>query len=214
MPARLAAAAVVGLLVLTAAPLAAKPVTRPDLLFSTAAVCRSPADCDLTLSLRERGGGRFGSLDLQTDGLPGRPHIRLAEADHVITWAGPATAVVQLRSPDGRTWSVRWQPPSGSDAAALPAAGSTGSPGLRQWGGVPTGPSLRRRSIGGWLVDGAPSSSRGMVLDAGGTAIGRFGPARGFRLPQPLTGDGRVWVYDERRAWSWPLSPSGQLDDH
>lgn len=195
------------------APAAAKPLVLPEPLVATTAVCRSPGDCTLTLRLRERSEGAFGTLDLVIEGMAGSPQeLQLSQRDAVLTWPGAATTAVTLIGRDTRRWRIPMRPPN-LRAEPLPAATPSSSSVTAQWGaGAEGAPVLRRGLHGDWQIGNAPAGSRGLVIDSAGAPIGTFNPAAGFRLREPLLGDGRVWVYDAEKAWSWPLSPSGQLD--
>lgn len=194
------------------APVEAKPIVRPEPLVATTALCRDPADCTLTLRLRERSRGDFGTLGLVVEGLPNGPQaLQLSQHDKVLAWADAATATVTLTGLDTRRWVVGLRPPA-DGVKPLPAATRPATAGPEQWGAAAEAPTLRRGSGGDWYLVRAPANTRGLVVDGAGAPIGSFRPVDGFRLRTPLLGDGRVWVYDELRAWSWPLSPSGQLD--
>ncbi len=200
------------LLALTS-PAVAKPIVRPEPLIATTAVCRSPSDCTLTLRLRERSKGDFGTLGLVVEGLPGGPQaLQLAQHDKILNWSGAATSTIALIGLDTRRWQLRMRPPSAAGEPLPAAATPTAPPGPVQWGAATGAPVLRRGLHGDWRIDRAPMGSRGLVVDATGSPLGSFSPTHGFRLREPLLGDGRVWVYDAQHAWSWPLSPSGQLD--
>jgi hypothetical protein len=199
-------------LLVLSAPAAAKPIVRPEPLIATTAICHSSQDCTLTLRLRERSRGDLGTLGLVVEGLPGGPQaLQISRLDKVLTWAGAATAAVALIGLDTRRWRVSMRPPT-DQTKPLPTATAADTNGAAQWGSVAGAPLLRRGAHGDWHLDGAPEGCQGLVVDGAGSPIGRFNPAKGFRLLEPLLSDGRVWVYDAQRAWSWPLSPSGQLD--
>lgn len=195
------------------APAAAKPLVLPEPLASTTAVCRSPDNCTLTLRQRERSKGELKALDLTVEGMVAGPReLRLSKQDEVLTWTGAATVAITLIGRAARRWQISMLPATAA-AEPLPPAALTSPPGAVQWGAGEKGaPVLRRGLHGDWQIDHAPAGSRGLVIDSAGAPIGTFRPSDGFRLGEPLLGDGRVWVYDAKRAWSWPLSPSGQLD--
>lgn len=186
----------------------AKPVVRPDPLIATFADCSS-SPCTLTLRVADRTRGAWGPVALVVEGPDGPQPLQASAGTEERRWSGPATTVVTLRGLDGRVVDVPFAPPTSRGRLSPATANDAWIP---QWGAGSGEPRLLRGPAGGWKIERAGKQAAGAVVIPGESAALGFDPARGFGLPEPLSGDGRVWLRDGDRVWSWPLSPSGQLD--